>query len=516
MEDYFAYGIIVSVLTTVYFGSVLVYRLLLSPLAKFPGPRLAAATRLYEIYFQLIKGGTFTWHINDLHDKYGPVVRITPWEIHIKDPDYYNTLYAGPGKHRNKDPLFSYIGYPKSIFSLNSHEAHRPWRRILGHFLKKSAVQDLEPVIQENTQALCKHFSAAAKKKSILELYAVFHCFTSDTLSQHAFGRDIGFHHLDELELSDTWKTQVNTMFEFCRPIRHFNFMGDIAHLIPRQLATVLPPYAHVYAMEQSVRSRIQTLVDRYDKWEYEMQSENLSAEKSPFLSSPKAIYPAIMCDPNVPLIEKSQSRLEDDAIFLMFAGTDAPSQTSAITLFHLIDNPAKYQKLKNELLTAIPDMRAVPSLHQLEQIPYLGIRLASVVTTRLPRSAPDEILRYKEWDIPAGTFVSMSTYFILRDPKIFPEPTKFLPERWLLEPEELQQLERYLVPGSKGTLGCPGQSMNWSWMHHTIGNLVRRFDMVLHETTERNVQMVRDNFIGQTELGTHNVQVKVVEEYFK
>jgi hypothetical protein len=121
----------------------------------------------------------------------------------------------------------------------------------LGHFLKKSAVQDLEPVIQENTQALCKHFSAAAKKKSILELYAVFHCFTSDTLSQHAFGRDIGFHHLDELELSDTWKTQVNTMFEFCRPIRHFNFMGDIAHLIPRQLATVLPPYAHVYAMEQ-------------------------------------------------------------------------------------------------------------------------------------------------------------------------------------------------------------------------------------------------------------------------
>ena len=31
------------------------------------------------------------------------------------------------------------------------------------------------------------------------------------------------------------------------------------------------------------------------------------------------------------------------------------------------------------------------------------GLRLASVVTTRLPRSAPDEVLRYKDWDIPAG-----------------------------------------------------------------------------------------------------------------
>ena len=57
---------------------------------------------------------------------------------------------------------------------------------------------------------------------------------------------------------------------------------------------------------------------------------------------------------------------------------------------------------------------------------------------------------------------------------------------------------------------------MNWSWMHHTIGNLVRRFDMVLHETTERNVNMVRDNFIGQTEPGINDVRIKVIGEHFK
>jgi cytochrome P450 len=51
-----------------------------------------------------------------------------------------------------------------------------------------------------------------------------------------------------------------------------------------------------------------------------------------------------------------------------------------------------------------------------------------------------------------------MSTFFILRDPNIFPEPENFTPERWLLEPDELQQLERYLLPASKGTLGCLGQ----------------------------------------------------------
>ncbi|KAJ5151304.1 uncharacterized protein N7482_010556 [Penicillium canariense] len=445
-----------------YICAVLFYRLVLSPLAKFPGPRLAAASRLYEIYFQIIKGGTFTWHINDLHDKYGPVVRITPWEIHIKDPEYYNTVYAGPGKHRNKDPFFSFIGYPKSIFSLSCYDSHRRWRKILGHFLKKGAVLELEPVIKENTQKLCEHFSAAVRGKMVLELNAAFHCFTSDTLSQHAFGQNLSFGYLDQRTLSDSWKTKVNTMFEFCRLVRHFHFLGDIAHLIPNVVSLAVTGFNDVYAMEQATRSRIQPLIDEFDQREAEAQSASRIIEK-PF-EMPKAIYPAILANPDIPLLEKSQSRLEDDAIFLMFAGTDAPSQTIAITMFHILNNPRVYQTLKNELLAAIPDVETVPSLYELEKISYLsatireGLRLSSVVTTRLPRSAPDQILQYQQWEIPAGTFVSMSTYFILRDPNIFPEPEKFTPERWLLEPDELLQLERYLVPASKGTLGCPGQ----------------------------------------------------------
>jgi hypothetical protein len=55
---------------------------------------------------------------------------------------------------------------------------------------------------------------------------------------------------------------------------------------------------------------------------------------------------------------------------------------------------------------------------------------------------------------------------------------------------------------------------MNWSWSHYLIGCLVRRFDMALYETTELNVKMVRDNFIGQTGAGLNNVQVRVLKEH--
>ncbi|KMU83638.1 CND11p [Coccidioides immitis H538.4] len=42
-----------------------------SPLARFPGPRLAALTNWYEFYYDVILQGKFTEHIQDLHKQYG-------------------------------------------------------------------------------------------------------------------------------------------------------------------------------------------------------------------------------------------------------------------------------------------------------------------------------------------------------------------------------------------------------------------------------------------------------------
>ena len=58
----------------IYTGLLVFYRLYLSPIAGFPGPKLAAATEWYEFYHQLVKNGQWGNQVQKLHDKYGKII----------------------------------------------------------------------------------------------------------------------------------------------------------------------------------------------------------------------------------------------------------------------------------------------------------------------------------------------------------------------------------------------------------------------------------------------------------
>jgi hypothetical protein len=63
-------GLLLS-LFLLYIGGLLFHRLYLSPLAKFPGPKIAAATLWTEFYYDAVLRGQFQFKIREWHEVYG-------------------------------------------------------------------------------------------------------------------------------------------------------------------------------------------------------------------------------------------------------------------------------------------------------------------------------------------------------------------------------------------------------------------------------------------------------------
>ncbi len=63
-------GAVIAALLLYYVG-LAIYRLYLSPTAKFPGPKLAGVTLWYEFYYDVVCGGQYHKKIVELHEEYG-------------------------------------------------------------------------------------------------------------------------------------------------------------------------------------------------------------------------------------------------------------------------------------------------------------------------------------------------------------------------------------------------------------------------------------------------------------
>ena len=96
----------VVLLLLLWFVAIVAKRLFFHPLSKFPGPYVAACSRWYEFYFDVIKHGTWVKQFPRLHKKYGdsnlsssgnipliislgPIVRVSPEHLHINEPEFY-------------------------------------------------------------------------------------------------------------------------------------------------------------------------------------------------------------------------------------------------------------------------------------------------------------------------------------------------------------------------------------------------------------------------------------------
>ena len=133
-------------------------------------------------------------------------MRISPTELHVSDPDFYNTLYAGGSQRCHKDD-FVIRGFhtPNAALGTQYHDLYRMRRMALNPFFSKQAVQRLEPVIQGKIDLLCKRLHEWASQARVLTVENAMMALTIDFISEYSFG--YSYNSLEQDDLAAFWNS---------------------------------------------------------------------------------------------------------------------------------------------------------------------------------------------------------------------------------------------------------------------------------------------------------------------
>ncbi|KAI0164163.1 putative flavonoid 3-hydroxylase [Xylariaceae sp. FL1272] len=508
--------VLVLVASFTYIVALVVYRLSFHPLRNFPGPKIAAITGWYECYHDLKQPrGMFMYKIQELHKTYGPIVRISPDEVHIHDSTWIDTLFANPAQGtRNKyGPAAAQAGTPDGVFGTALNDLHRKRRAALSPLFSKACANLAETMIYEKAELLLRRIDEQVTRDGFSEMRMAFLAYATDVVTHYCFGHSLGL--LQDEPTSRNWSRCIRALGATIPVARQFNWIIPVSQMIPERFMRLFSPrMAMVTSMHTSMERQARIAI--YEHIEHE---HNVAKSTTPYNRGPLerlALFRTVLENHGLPPPEKTFNRISHEGVTIIAAGgeTTASALMSAM-YFICADKENIFPKLLMDIYSAMPTLDSRPSVAELERLPWLTaviketLRLTTL-TARLTRVAPDEALRYQDWVMPPGTAVSMTIRDVALDPTIFPDPYLFKPERWLPSNPDLQACNRYFVPFSKGSRMCIGMNLAYAELYIALAFIFRRRDFQLHDTVrERDVDFVRDFFVGETSPMSRGVRVK-------
>ncbi|KAL8983670.1 MAG: hypothetical protein Q9205_002148 [Flavoplaca limonia] len=465
-----------------------------------PSHQTSNRSTRYEIYYELLLDGRFSQQIEKLHQRYGPVIRINPFELHINDPEYYSQIYNFD-RHLEKRDY-----HIQNIQHTGPHSQHRPLRRALDPYLSRSKVQGLESLLTLHIENLCLHFSSAHSRARPLKLGHLYRCMTADIITSYTLGNSYDLLSTGNEAKSEGFLEAFQFTFRLLWLLREIPYLGTMVRWLGKGVGRWCGGLG---------------ILGRLLRWQWEIDTHLTLLHTTPPPSLTPAIIPSYIHNSSLPLHLRSAQPLHGTTIMLLAAGFETTAFTLTTATYHLLSSPLCLQILLQELRTSIPDPNRIPSWSLLAKLPYLtaiikeSLRLSLGASARLPRVGGKAEMWYKGWKIPKGTVVGMTHSDLHYDPFVFPEPREFRPERWMVGMqgvEAVRKREEYLVSFSRGGRRCMGIHLAHAELYLTLSTVFRRYggDMRLWETERRDVEPARDFFVPAPEAGGNGLRVVI------
>lgn len=168
----------------------------------------------------------------------GPIVRITPYEVHIQDPEFYDELYL---QRLDKDEWFVAGFDGESTFATGPAELHRLRRSAMNPFFSKASISSRFPVVQQTVRRLCERLEGCTQTGQVVLAKPPFIALTIDVITLFAFGKS--YDTLEEPDFGAYWNELFATGVRLSPTARIFPPLRLLFHL-PEWVAVRLNPVA--------------------------------------------------------------------------------------------------------------------------------------------------------------------------------------------------------------------------------------------------------------------------------
>ncbi|KAF9873073.1 cytochrome P450 [Colletotrichum karsti] len=418
--------------------AILLFLGLRNPLSHVPGPWYTRFTH-YVLKYQTMTGRRIHY-VHDLHTQYGPIVRVSPFQVAVADPEEFTTIHRiGSGflKSQWYEDFAGGSGIGSGVFAMTDPKRHAARRKLFARALSTNNIRDnCQSVVREKVVMAIDRIKAETLNGStdVLNWWLLM---ASDVIGQLSFG--------ESFELLEAGKKS-----EYIETLQATAISATLSYELP--LLYKISAYIPVKSI-QNLLTAGQRVSDYGGK-----AVSNLMNHRD----NKANVFATMLaeCDANEK-VDLTPQDIRIEANNFIFAGADTTASTLTYLVWAVLKNPALQARLEAEL--AAVDESALLDDAFLETLPILNavveetLRLYTGVPSSLPRVVPSKGVTLGGYFIPAGLEVETQAYTLHRNPEVWPNPLKFDETRWL-DPAGLTPLQKSTFnPFGAGTRVCIG-----------------------------------------------------------
>ncbi len=159
-----------------------------------------------------------------------------------------------------------------------------------------------------------------------------------------------------------------------------------------------------------------------------------------------------------------SDEQVRDECVTALLAGNETTANGLSFALWLVAQHPAAQQRLHTEACEALENRSATASDYA--ALPFAhacfaeAMRLYPPVWT-IARTA-FEPYAWRGFEVPRGSILLAPQWVVHRDPRFYPEPQSFRPERFLPGPEKDARPRFAYFPFAAGSRQCIGEGLAW------------------------------------------------------